>query len=101
MAGPGRAYVHEKRAAMGPAGRECRVPRDRAKRFSIGGQGLARDVAGILPAEIIRFGRYPTIRSRPTQKPAFSTFLSTLPTPVIGNSVTNLIWFGACAEHLL
>src|SRR5258708_22329529 len=53
MAGPGRAYVHEKRAAMGPAGRECRVPRDRAKRFSIGGQGLARDVAGILPAEIV------------------------------------------------
>ena len=29
---------------------------------------------------------YPTIRSRPAQNPAFSTFLSTLPTPVIGNS---------------
>ena len=43
---------------------------------------------------------YPTIRSRPTQSPAFSTFLSTLPTPVIGNSVTNLMCFGACAAPL-
>ena len=41
---------------------------------------------------------YPTIRSRPAQKPAFSTFLSTLPTPVIGNSVTNLMCLGACAD---
>src|SRR5206468_3076347 len=41
---------------------------------------------------------YPTIRSRPVQKPAFSTFLSTLPTPVIGSSLTNLMCFGACAE---
>jgi hypothetical protein len=41
---------------------------------------------------------YPTIRSRPAQKPAFSTFLSTLPTPVMGNSVTNLM--DATAEYL-
>src|SRR2546423_14422703 len=45
-------------------------------------------------------GVYPTIRSRPTQKPAFSTFLSTLPTPVIGNSLTNFTCLGACAEPL-
>jgi hypothetical protein len=44
---------------------------------------------------------YPTIRSWPVQNPAFSTFLSTLPTPVIGNSVTNLMCFGACAEPFL
>src|SRR3954463_6421530 len=44
--------------------------------------------------------RHPTIRSRPAQKPAFSTFLSTLPTPVIGNSVTNFMCLGACAEPL-
>src|SRR5258706_5199273 len=43
---------------------------------------------------------YPTIRSRPTQKPAFSTFLSTFPTPVTGNSVTNFMCLGACAEPL-
>ena len=34
-------------------------------------------------------GGYPTIRSRPAQKLARSTFLSTLPTPVIGSSLTN------------
>ena len=41
----GRAYVHEKRAAMGAARDQCRMPRHRAGRFSAGGQGLARDVA--------------------------------------------------------
>ena len=40
-----------------------------------------------MPTE--RTERYPTIRSRPVQNPAFSTFLSTLPAPVSGNSVTN------------
>src|SRR6516165_3053207 len=52
---------------------------------------LRRDEAG---------AGYPTIRSRPAQKRARSTFLSTLPTPVIGNSSTNWICFGACAEPL-
>jgi hypothetical protein len=54
MAGPGSAYVHEERASVGSAGRRCRVSRDRAERFSIGGQGVARDVVGILSADIER-----------------------------------------------
>src|SRR5260370_20892515 len=54
VAGSISAYVHAKRAAMGPAGRARRMPRDRAERFSGGGQGLARDVAGVLRAGIIR-----------------------------------------------
>src|SRR5260370_42266858 len=45
--------------------------------------------------------RYPTIRSRPIQKLAFSTFLSTLPAPVIGNSSTNFTCLGACADPFL
>jgi hypothetical protein len=42
------------------------MPRDRAERFSSGGQGLARDVAGVLRAGIIRLVVVrPSSRSRP------------------------------------
>jgi hypothetical protein len=41
----GRAYVHEKRTAMGSARGQCEMPRDRPRRLPAAGGGMARDVA--------------------------------------------------------
>src|SRR5207247_2825123 len=77
---PGRSAAAGETVSSGPVARPART--------------IAAVKAGHYPAV------YPTIRSRPTQKPAFSTFLSTLPTEVIGSSLTNFTCFGACAEPL-
>ena len=45
MAGSDRAYVRQKRAAMGLAGARRRMPRDRPRRFQAVGPSVARDVA--------------------------------------------------------
>ena len=79
------------------------LPEGHAARPAASGKALspgpvarsARSIAGVTP-----LGAYPTIRSRPVQKPAFSTFLSTLPTPVIGSSVDELDVLGRMRRAL-